>query len=597
MKKKSILFLLLVLISIQYSFSSNAVLVKVNSINNEARIEITYVKSMFKTNEVLKFTFPKTYFGMYENLKVPIVKEFQVLDEKGKQIDSKKSDNRLYEINSNKNIHKIRYTISDSWLSDNNENNNLSSDSYFSDSLQVYNFFNILGKLEGSGSSNYTIEINHNNLTILKSIESKIEKNENTISYSMNSYQDILDNPIVLVKKNKKFEKEINIDSTLFIINLVDVDNGKMKLSDDEIETLSSYLKECSRYLDYFEIKPKKYFYTIFVSNSVSFHSALEHNSNSIYHFRNSNKNNFVEQLIQFITHETLHLITPLKIRSNIINDLNILEPESSFHLWLYEGVTEYLSLKVIAKVKLKEEQDSTYLFREIFFKNHISKKTNNPYSIIKTSKNIYNKRYSEYYSDVYLRGATIAFLIDCKLSKNGSSLSELLSKIGANNNFNDDSLLNEIKIIDANLSEIIEEYLLSNNKIFLETNFIELGVRKFVKSITTKRKKLEIKSFRFRKDFLLINRSPINKKLGIRRIKILAVNGVKVEESLSWFYENLQNGKDKYILTIKCKKNKTRDVVVYPTVKEKKVSIDVFSVSKINLIQKEKYNKLFNDL
>ena len=47
------------------------------------------------------------------------------------------------------------------------------------------------------------------------------------------------------------------------------------------------------------------------------------------------------------MAHEFLHIVTPLAIHAQQINDFDFYSPSMSKHLWLYEGVTEYTSVLV----------------------------------------------------------------------------------------------------------------------------------------------------------------------------------------------------------------------------------------------------------
>src|SRR5690606_2766050 len=50
------------------------------------------------------------------------------------------------------------------------------------------------------------------------------------------------------------------------------------------------------------------------------------------------------QQITDIAAHEFFHVITPLNIHSEIIEQFNFVTPTASEHLWLYEGVTEWAS-------------------------------------------------------------------------------------------------------------------------------------------------------------------------------------------------------------------------------------------------------------
>src|SRR5690606_40631723 len=53
---------------------------------------------------------------------------------------------------------------------------------------------------------------------------------------------------------------------------------------------------------------------------------------------------NFAALINGVAAHEIFHMVTPLNIHSELIEQFNFVTPSPSQHLWLYEGVTEWAS-------------------------------------------------------------------------------------------------------------------------------------------------------------------------------------------------------------------------------------------------------------
>jgi predicted metalloprotease with PDZ domain len=55
-------------------------------------------------------------------------------------------------------------------------------------------------------------------------------------------------------------------------------------------------------------------------------------------------KEELVKSMMDVVSHEFFHIVTPLTIHSKEIQDFDYNDPKMSEHLWMYEGVTEYFA-------------------------------------------------------------------------------------------------------------------------------------------------------------------------------------------------------------------------------------------------------------
>jgi predicted metalloprotease with PDZ domain len=55
-------------------------------------------------------------------------------------------------------------------------------------------------------------------------------------------------------------------------------------------------------------------------------------------------KEELVKSMMDVVSHEFFHIVTPLSIHSKEIQDFDYNDPKMSQHLWMYEGVTEYFA-------------------------------------------------------------------------------------------------------------------------------------------------------------------------------------------------------------------------------------------------------------
>jgi predicted metalloprotease with PDZ domain len=67
--------------------------------------------------------------------------------------------------------------------------------------------------------------------------------------------------------------------------------------------------------------------------------------------------------MMDVVSHEFFHIVTPLSIHSKEIQDFYN-DPKMSEHLWMYEGVTEYFANLFQINQGLITEEDFTIAFQ-----------------------------------------------------------------------------------------------------------------------------------------------------------------------------------------------------------------------------------------
>jgi predicted metalloprotease with PDZ domain len=180
---------------------------------------------------------------------------------------------------------------------------------------------------------------------------------------------------------------------------------------------------------------------------------ALEHNSSTTVVFPEMMPTGALgKQIIDVVSHEFFHIVTPLGVHSNEIHYFDFIDPKMSEHLWLYEGVTEYSAQHVQAKQGLVSAE---HFLDEMSKKMTSAEMFNNNISFTEMSKTCLDKNKRQY-SNVYLKGALIGMAVDLKLrtlsgGKYGiqNLMVDLSKKYGIEKPFKDNELFDEM----ANLS------------------------------------------------------------------------------------------------------------------------------------------------
>ncbi len=179
-------------------------------------------------------------------------------------------------------------------------------------------------------------------------------------------------------------------------------------------------------------------------------YGAMEHSYSSLYFLPEvPDPDRLQSMVLEVASHEFLHMLAPLNIHSREIGDFDFRDPKMSQHLWLYEGVTEYVAQQVQVQAGLITPAE----FQERM-KGKIDKAdTYGPaVSFTEMSKRILEPPYKDMYENVYNKGALLGLLLDIRLrelSQGRQTLRDVLlalrEKYGPTRSFDDDALIPEI--------------------------------------------------------------------------------------------------------------------------------------------------------
>lgn len=155
------------------------------------------------------------------------------------------------------------------------------------------------------------------------------------------------------------------------------------------------------------------------------------------------------EQLKDVVSHEFFHIVTPLTIHADEIQNFDYIAPKMSEHLWLYEGVTEYFANLFQVNQGLISEDD---FCKRIAGKISNAENMNDTMPFTTMSANVLKKPYKDQYLNVYEKGALIGMCIDIIIrekSNGARGILDLMQKLsteyGVNKSFKDNELFAKI--------------------------------------------------------------------------------------------------------------------------------------------------------
>ena len=177
---------------------------------------------------------------------------------------------------------------------------------------------------------------------------------------------------------------------------------------------------------------------------------ALEHHTSTMVVFpEQMPPPQLEESMIDVVSHEFFHTVTPLNVHSEEIQYFDYNEPKMSRHLWMYEGTTEYFANLFQVKEGLIDEAD---FYRRMYTKIMNARRYNDSLSFTEMSQHVLEEPYSDQYTNVYEKGALINMALDIRLRElSGGSygvldlMRELSAKYDSDTPFKDDALIGEI--------------------------------------------------------------------------------------------------------------------------------------------------------
>ena len=254
----------------------------------------------------------------------------------------------------------------------------------------------------------------------------------------------------------------------------------------------SQYLSENLRELlyaqrDYLggELPVDKYAFILYFESgkhSPSGYGALEHSYSSLYYLPDFDQTAIIQPIRDVAAHEFFHIITPLNIHSEEIENFDYNDPKMSQHLWLYEGMTEYAAGHAQAKhgiISLQEYLDK--------LSQKISLASNNfDDKLSFTDLSQYTlEKYPDQYQNVYYKGALIGLCLDVMLRDLSDGaygtqdlMADLAKSYGKERAFKDEELFDKIgELTYPEIRTFLDHYVKVGDVLPYETVFGTVGI------------------------------------------------------------------------------------------------------------------------
>jgi predicted metalloprotease with PDZ domain len=190
------------------------------------------------------------------------------------------------------------------------------------------------------------------------------------------------------------------------------------------------------------------------------------------------------KSMIDVVSHEFFHILTPLTIHSNEIQYFDYNSPKMSQHLWMYEGVTEYFAHLFQMNQGLIDE---TEFYKRMAEKMEQSKSLDDTMPFTTMSANVLKSPYKEQYLNVYQKGALIAMCIDIIIREKSNGkrgilnlMQQLSKEYGIHKAFNDEELFGKITALTyPEVGDFFKTYVSGSTPIPYDLFLSKVGVSK----------------------------------------------------------------------------------------------------------------------
>ncbi|HSP87891.1 MAG TPA: PDZ domain-containing protein [Ignavibacteriaceae bacterium] len=458
---------LIIIVSVPF-FSQQRFHINLNNRENDLFTVTLIPENLSAENNI--FQFASTAPGTYQRMDIgKYVKSFKAYDENESEIETKHESVNQWSISNPVKVKKIIYEVEDTWdaVVDSNYIHRMCG-STISDDNVLINGQCVFGYFHGMQSYPIVVKIDYPSDWM---IGTALQLNDAGY-YEAKSYDYIVDSPILLGKLTQ--------DSIIISDTKVNVytysKTGLIKSS----HILSSVTDVLNAVDDFTDGLPVDHYTFLFHFEDVT-NGAWEHSYSSVYVYREDTlTNQFLNSIRDIVSHEFFHIVTPLNIHSELVEEFNFEKPVMSQHLWLYEGVTEWASDILLLRDSVTSLDE--YLYK---FQLKLANADNYDKSISLTTLGINSTELSNQYPNIYEKGAIVGALLDIRLlelSQGKQGLREVINKLsesyGPDESFSEENFFNEFAdLTNPEIKYFFDNYIKGADPLPVKEYFEKLGI------------------------------------------------------------------------------------------------------------------------
>ena len=424
--------------------------IDLNAVDND-QLVVSLNPGSFPKGEVT-FYMPSVIPGTYEYTDFGrFVSNFKAFDKNNQLIDVVKEGKNTWKIAEGKKLDRVSYVIDDTFDSPEGKKiYPMGGTKIEKDEVFLLNLHGFVGYFKGGKEWSYRVTIDSPaDLVPFSSLES-VSHTATQDVFLAGRYFNIIDDPILYT----------NDDSISFSLEYIEVNlavyspTGAHKAADFK-ETIETMMQAQKRFLG--DANATKSYDILLLLMSMEelqqfggVQGALEHHtSTTVVFYEGIDTESLKEYLVDVVSHEFFHTLTPLNVHSEQIHYFNYNEGIMSQHLWMYEGTTEYFANLFQVQQELIDEND---FYGRMSDKISSAKRYDDTMPFTAMSTNIVEEPYQSNYQNVYYKGALINMCLDIIIREQSGGargfldvMQALAKKYGVDTPFTDDKLFDEI--------------------------------------------------------------------------------------------------------------------------------------------------------
>lgn len=442
------------------------------------------------TSDKIVFHIPKTVPGTYSTDNYgKYIDDLKAFDAKGAALTVAKSGDNSWEISDARKLAKVTYWVNDTYdIEDQHDVFSPAGTNIDAGKNFMLNMHGFVGYFKDKGQTPYEITITHPaelwGATSLTDADASATKD--VFSYAR--YFEVGDHPIMYSKPDYA---TFTVDG-MEILLAVYSPNGAI-----DAKSLSADIEKMMRAQKKF-LGPvnstKKYAVLLYMSDMMKADAqgfgALEHNTSTTVVFpEQMPKEQLVSALIDTVSHEFFHIVTPLTIHAEQIHNFDYNDPKMSEHLWMYEGVTEYFANLFQVNQGLIPEDD---FYNRMASKIGNASRMNDTMSFTQMSANVLTEPYKSQYLNVYEKGALIGMCIDIIIREKSNGqrgildlMQKLSKEYGTEKTFKDQDLFAKITSLTyPEVGQFLNTHVAGTTPIDYDAYFAKMGVTKTTRKV-----------------------------------------------------------------------------------------------------------------
>ncbi|MCI0706689.1 MAG: PDZ domain-containing protein [Ignavibacteriae bacterium] len=470
MKRTVLVFvsILLLAMSVSSLFGQQMFEVNLNDRSDDTFKVTVHPAKLSAANNI--FHFASTAPGTYQIMDIGrYIKNFKAFDASGKEIAVQNSSTNQWTISDPATVKKITYEAADIWESDIHENKPYPMcSSTISDNFVMINGQCVFGYFEGMQAEPMHIKIDY---PAEWKIGTALSKNSKGY-YEAEDFDHTVDSPFYLGDMTVASTEVGGATIDLYTHSI----NGKIT-SKDLLASMQDVLNAAADFTNGLPVDRYTFLFYFGAFNA----GAWEHSYSSEYVMRkDSLTEQYGAQMSSIAAHEFFHVVTPLNIHSELIEQFNFVKPVMSQHLWLYEGVTEWAAHMMQYRKGLVSLENH---LATVQGKLNVNDAFRQDLSL--TELGVKSVEMQDQYGNIYSKGALIGELLDIRLlelsgDKKGlrELINELAKKYGKKQAFSEKDFFAELtKMTYPEVGDFIAKYIQGTEQLPVKEYFGWLGI------------------------------------------------------------------------------------------------------------------------